>query len=153
MFLSLLAVVGVRSVLAHVVLLDEQWIHCEVWVNREGYESHLGTLLHHLGIIYGIIGRRSPGERTVVLHQHGRCVVGIDFTDVQNLVHDDIACLQFILSLYLCLGHVARARDILIEVVGMCGADVGDVLACLCKSRSVGGVGVYHALDVGEGLI
>ena len=56
MFLSLLAVVGVRSVLAHVVLLDEQWIHCEVWVNREGYESHFGTLLHNLSVVHCIVG-------------------------------------------------------------------------------------------------
>ena len=80
-------------------------------------------------------------------------MVGIDFADVKYLVHNDITCLQFILSFNLCLGHIAGAGDVLIEVVGMRGTDVGDVTTCLCEGCGIGGVGVYHALDVGECLI
>ena len=74
----------------------------------------------------------------MVLDQHSGCVVRIDLADVQNLVYDDVACLQFVLTLDLSLGHVARAGDILIEVVGVSGADVGDVLAGLSEGCGVG---------------
>ena len=56
MFLSLLAIIGVGSVLTHVVLLDEQRIHGEVGIHRESHEGHLGALLHHLGVVNGIVG-------------------------------------------------------------------------------------------------
>ena len=56
MFLSLLAIVRVGAVFAHVMLLNQQRVHGEVGINREGYESHLGALLHHLGIVNGIVG-------------------------------------------------------------------------------------------------
>ena len=95
MFLSFLSIIGVWSMLAHVVLFDKQRIHGEVRIHRESYERHLGTLLHHLGIIDGIVGRGSPREWTVILDQHGRRMVRVDFTDVQNLVDDDIASLQY----------------------------------------------------------
>ena len=54
MFLSFLSVIGIRTMLAHVVLLDEKWVHSGVGIDSEADESHLGTLLHNLGIIDGI---------------------------------------------------------------------------------------------------
>ena len=58
--LSLLSVVGIRSVLAVVVLLYEQRVHGELWVDREGHECHLGTLFHNLCVIDSIVGRCAP---------------------------------------------------------------------------------------------
>ena len=153
MLLTFLTIVGVRPVLTHVVLLDEEGIHGEGGIDGEGDEGHLGALLHDLCVIDGIVGRGAPGEGTVVLDEHGGRVVWVDFADVKNLIHNDITCLQFILSFNLFLRHVARAGDVLVEIVGVGRADVGNVLACLCESGGVGGVGMDHTLNVGESLI
>ena len=51
MLLSLLAIIGIRTMLAHVVLLDEKWVHSGVGIDTEADESHLGALLHNLGVI------------------------------------------------------------------------------------------------------
>ena len=56
MFLSFLAIVSIRTMLAHVVLLDEKWIHSGVGIDTEADESHFGALLHNLGAI-DCIGR------------------------------------------------------------------------------------------------
>ena len=80
-------------------------------------------------------------------------MVGVDLADVQDLVHDDVTSLQFVVALDFCLGHVAGAWDILIEVVGVSGADVGDIAACLCEGCGIGGVGVNDTLDVRECFI
>ena len=108
MFLSFLSVICVWTVLAHIVLLDEQWVHREVWVNRESYESHLGTLLHNLCVVNSVVGRCSPRERTVVLNQNGRSVIRIDLADVQDFVDDDVTRLQLIgtLDLFLVMSRV-----------------------------------------------
>ena len=45
MLLSFLSVICVGTVLAHVVLLNQQRIHRQVRINREGNECHLGALL------------------------------------------------------------------------------------------------------------
>ena len=51
---------------------------------------------------------------------------------------------------------VMKASDMVVvdlntgEVVGVGGADVGDIAASLCEGGGVGGVGVYDALDVGK---
>ena len=127
--LFLLTVVGVRTMLAHVMLLDEKRIHRQGRVHRVGDESHFGTLLHDLGVVDGIVGRGAPGERSVVLHQHGRRVVGVDLTDIQNLIDDHVTRLQFIVALHLSFRHVPGTGDVLIEVVGMSGADVWNVTA------------------------
>ena len=86
----------------------------------------------------------------MVLHQHSGCVVGIDLADVQDLVNDDIARLQFIVPLHFFLSHVPCTRNVLIEVVGMRGSDVGNITSGLCEGGCVGGVGMYHTLDSGE---
>ena len=60
MLLSFLAVVGIGTMLAHVVLLDEKRIHRQVRIDIEGDESHLGTLLHDFSVVDGIVGRGTP---------------------------------------------------------------------------------------------
>ena len=53
--LSLLAIVGIRTMFAVIVLLYQEWIHCRKRVDRETDKRHLGTLLHDLCVIYGIV--------------------------------------------------------------------------------------------------
>ena len=139
--------------LAHVVLLDQKGIHRRLRIDTEGYEGHLGALLHHLGVVDSVIGRGAPRERTMILDQNGWSMVGVDLADVQDLVDNDVARLEFVLSLDLSLGHVAGARNILVEVVGMCRSDVGNVSTSLSKGCGVGRVGVNDSLDVGEGPV
>ena len=86
----------------------------------------------------------------MVLDQYGRSVVRVDLADVKYLIYYHITCLQLILSLNLSLSHIARARYVLVEIVSMCGSYVGNVTAGLRKGCCIGGVGVYHALYVGE---
>ena len=54
MFLSFLTIVSVRAMLTVVVLLYEERIHRSLGVERECDVSHLGALLHHLGVVYRI---------------------------------------------------------------------------------------------------
>ena len=56
MFLSFLSVIGVRTMLAHVVFLDEEWVHSGVRIDAEADESHFGALLHNLGVIDSVSG-------------------------------------------------------------------------------------------------
>ena len=60
MFLTFLTIICVRAMLAVVVLFDKQRIHGQVGVDREGYKSHLGALLHNFRIIHGVVRRGSP---------------------------------------------------------------------------------------------
>ena len=89
----------------------------------------------------------------MVLDENGRSMVWVNLTDIENLVNDDVASLEFVLTLHLCFCHVTGAWDVLIEIVGMCGTDVRNVASGLCKGCSIGGVRVYNALYVGECLI
>ena len=89
----------------------------------------------------------------MVLDEYGRSMVRVDLADVENLIHNNVTSLQLILSFNLGFRHVARAWDVLIEVVGMSGTDVGDITASLCESGGIGGVCMDHALDVGKSLV
>ena len=40
--------------LAHVMLLDEKRVHSGVGIDTEADESHLGALLHNLGVVDSI---------------------------------------------------------------------------------------------------
>ena len=123
--------------LAAEMLLDEQWIHCCPWIECERDVCHLCHLLHDNCIIHGIVGILTPRERTVVLHQHTGCVNGIDVSILDTL-YDNITGLQLIVALYLSLGHGVGARNLVVEIVGMCCSDVWDVLTCLCPSSGIG---------------
>ena len=57
---KIICVVSVRAVLAVVVLLDEEWVHRGLGIECEGDVGHLGTLLHHLGIVNGVGRTGSP---------------------------------------------------------------------------------------------
>ena len=54
MFLTLLTIVGIGAMFAIIMLFNQEWIHCSLGIECECDISHLGTLLHHLGIVYGI---------------------------------------------------------------------------------------------------
>ena len=145
-----MSVVGVGAVLAVVVLLDEQGIHRGVGIYRERDEGHLGTLFHDLCVVNRIVGRCAPGEGAMIPDEYGRRVVGVNLADVQYLVNYYVARLQLVLAFHFLAGHVAGAGDVLVEVVGMCGSDVGNVAACLREGCGVGAVGVDDSPDVWE---
>ena len=131
MLLSFLSVICVGTVLAHVVLLNQQRIHRQVRINREGNECHLGALLHNFGVLYCVVSRGTPRERTVILHQNSWGVIGIDLANVQDLIDDDITRFQLVIPLHLCLSHIAGVGNLLIEVVGVRGTHVRNISTCL----------------------
>ena len=138
MFLSFLSVVSVWSVLARIMLLDKQRIHCCVRIHGERHKRHFSALFHYFGIVDGVVGRSAPRERTVVLDQYARRVVGVYLSDIQELVNYHIACFQLILTFNFGLCHIACARNVLVEIVGVSGADIRNVAACLRKRCSIG---------------
>ena len=58
--LLFLAIIGVGTMLATEMLLNEKWVHRSVGIDTEGDKGHLGHLLHHYVIIYGIVGVLAP---------------------------------------------------------------------------------------------
>ena len=84
----------------------------------------------------------------MVLHEYAGRMDGIDLP-VGETLHDDVTRLQLVVAFHLSLGHVVGAGNGIVEVVGMCGADVGDVASGLCPSGCIGGVGVHDASDFG----
>ena len=145
MLLSLLSVVSVRAMLAHVVLLYEQWIHRSFRVHNEGNKCHLGTLFHYLCIVNCIVGTRTPREWTMVLNKYTRSVVWVDTLET---LYNHISCFQLIVALHFFLCHIGSARDILIEIIGMSGTDVRNIFTSLSPSSSISRVGVYYSLNV-----
>ena len=137
--------------LAAEVLLDEQRVHRRGGVHAERDKSHLGHLLHHYGVVDGVVGVLAPGERTMVLHEHTGGVDGVDVATL-DAVYNHHTGLFLILG-HLTLGHITGAGNGIVEIVGMGGADVGNVLACLCPCRGIGGVGVHNAAQLGEGAV
>ena len=102
-------------------------------------------------MIDGLIGILTPGKRTVVLDQSGRSMHRIDVA-VQDAVHHDDTRIILILS-HLVFRHVVGTGNAVVEVVGMCGTDVRDVLTCLGPCSSIGRVGVYDAANLREGTV
>ena len=80
-------------------------------------------------------------------------MVGVYLSDIQYLVDNHIARFQLVLTFNFGLCHIAGARDILVEIVGVSGADVRNIAASLRKSGGVGRVSVHNALDVRKRLI
>ena len=74
-------------------------------------------------------------------------MIGID---VFESLDNDIAGLEFIVTLNLLLSHATRARDVLIEIVGMGCTDIRNRLASLRPCGGVGGVGMDDTANVGE---
>ena len=134
--------------LTAVVLFYQERIHGCSGIYTERHEGHLGHLLGNYGMIDSLVGILAPRERTVVLHQNGRGVHGIDVVATET-VNDDHACVLLIFG-HLLGGHVVGAGNAVVEIVGMSGSDVGNVLAGLSPSGGIGGVGVNHASDFWE---
>ena len=144
----LLSVIGIGAVLAAEMLLNEQRIHGCSGIHTERHEGHLGHLFGHYGMIDSLVGILAPRNRTVVLHQNGRGVHGIDVVATET-VYDDHTCVLLIF-VHLLGSHVVCAGNAVVEIVGMSGSDVGNVLAGLSPSGGIGGVGVNHASDFWE---
>ena len=134
--------------LAGEVLLDEERIHCEFGIHGVGDECHLRYLLSDYSMIDSLGGILTPREGTVVLDQYGWCVHGVDVVATET-VNDYHTCLLLVLG-HLRLHHTVGAGNAVVEIVGVGGADVGDVLAGLSPSRGIGAVGMNDAAQFGE---
>ena len=133
------------------MFFNEQRIHRSLWIDTERDECHLSNLLRDDGVIDGLVWILAPREWTVVLNQHGRGVNGIDVI-VEETVDNHHTCVMLV-SRHLICCHSLRARNTVVEVISMCRADVGNVLAGLCPGSGIGGVGVYHTANFGERLL
>ena len=76
--------------LAHIMFFDEEWIHRSFRIDTKTNESHLGTLLHYLGIVNSICRRSTPTKWTVIFNKDSMCVVGINSL---KTLDDDVASL------------------------------------------------------------
>ena len=147
----LTAVVLLNEVLVHGRLVGHQ-AHVDTGghVHIAGNIGHLGHFFQHHGVVHGIVGILAPGKGAVVFHQHGGRIVRIDFLEG---FHNHIARFLLIFAENLVLFHIARAGNILVEIIGMGGADVGDILSGLRPGGGIGAMGVHHAADMGESLV
>ena len=119
-----LSVVGVGAMLAAEVLLDEERVHGGVGVDGERDECHLGHLFHHHSVVDRIVGVFAPGERPMVLHQYAGGVDGVDVAFPDAVDDDDTGF--FLVLCHLAFHHVVGAGYLIMEIVGVCGADVRD---------------------------
>ena len=143
-----LTVISIWAVLAGEVLLDEERIHGQARIHGVGDERHLGHLLSDNGMIDSLGRILTPREGTMILDQYSRCVHGIDVVATET-VDDHHARLLLIFG-HLCLHHTVGAGDAVVEVVGMGGADVGDVFSGLRPCGGVGAVSVDNAAQFRE---
>jgi len=143
-----LTVIRIGAVLTGEVLLDEERIHCEVGIDGVGDECHLRHLLGDHSVIDSLSRILTPRERTVILDQNGWRMHRIDVVATET-VDDHHTRLLLVLG-HLCLHHTVGARDAVVEVVGMSGTDVGDVLTGLRPCGGIGAVGVDDAAQFGE---
>ena len=60
MLLSFLAIIGIGSVLAREVFLNEQGVHRQMGVDVIGHKSHLRHLFHDDGIVNGVVRILTP---------------------------------------------------------------------------------------------
>ena len=81
-------------------------------------------------------------------HQHGWHPQGLRADPTSDGLDDDVARLRLVGALDLDLRHGARDGHGTAEVVGMGGAQTGDVPSGLREGRRVGGVRVDDATDV-----
>ena len=133
------------------MLLDEEGIHRCVWIHAERYKCHLSDLLCHHCMIDSLVGVLAPGEWAMVLHQYSWSVDGVDVVAAETL--NDYYASLFLIFGHLSLHHVVGAGNAVMEIVGMSGTYAGDVLACLCPSGGICGVGVYDTTQFWEGTI
>ena len=147
---------------AAVVLFDEMFVHFggvaqdisafQLGGGGDAYRDggHFGDLLQHDGIVDGVEAVGAPGEGTVVAYQHGGGVHGVHPHEALDYY---VAGFLLVFAPDLGLAHAAGAGDVLVEVIGVGGADVGDVEAGLGPGGGVGGMGVHHAADGGKSLV
>ena len=94
----------------------------------------------------------APGEGAVAVADDRGHGDGVDAAFLEGL-DDDVAGVELIALVQLLLRQVARAGDRAVKVVGVGGAEAGDVLPGLGPADGVGAVGVDDAADLREGVV
>ena len=89
----------------------------------------------------------SPGERAVILDQYARSMHRIEIAETFD---DDPAGFGFVVAVDLGVGHVGRAGNGMVEIVGVRRSQTGYLQAALRPCRRIGRVGVHHAPYGGE---
>ena len=74
----------------------------------------------------------------------------VDFLETS---HNDSSGFFFVVAFDLGPGHLGRARNRIVEVIGMGRPDVGNIPAGLSPCRSVGRVGVHDTAYFRKGFI
>ena len=125
------------------------------WGNVSGIDREKGlVVIKPSGVDYDVM---KASDMVVVDLESGKVVEGdlnpSSDTPTHLVLYKAFPNIQGVVPLYLSLGHIAGTRDILVEIVGVSGADVRNIATCLSKSCGIGRVGVNHALNVGECLI
>ena len=105
MFLSFLTIIGIRTMFSVVMFFNQQWVHCKIWINGISDKRHFCALFHHLSVVNRIVWAGSPRKWSMILDQNCRSVVWINLADIENLIHNHIACFQFVCTLNLFLGQ------------------------------------------------
>ena len=89
-------------------------------------QAHIGALFQHHGVMHRIGGVFSPGERAVRMYQYRRDLCRVQTTFFEGF-NDHFASLVFILAVDLLCGHLARAGDGTVKIIGVGGAPGGEI--------------------------
>ena len=153
-----LAIISIGAVFAGIVFLDEVLVHRRLMIDHvesrqlecRGYKRHLRDLFQNHSVMDRVSGVSPPCERAMVPHKDSRRVVRVH---IPETLDNHIAGFLLVLPEHFRLFHVSGARNIIVEIVGMGCADVGNIPPCLGPSGSVRGVGMNHSPDIRKCLI
>ena len=115
-------------------------------------EVHERDLFKHNGVVDRLVRVLAPGERAVVVDEHGGNLCRVDAAALEFL-DDDKAGVLFIRVLDLLRRHAAGAGDLAVEIVALRGAHGVDAGAGLRKAGRPAAVRVDNAADGREGPV
>lgn len=124
-----LPIIGIRAVLAQVMLIKKLLLHSVCTKGeRFGVKCHKSKLLQYHTVVNSGMGILSPGERTMTVYKNSGNVVG---GEVVKCFDDHISSFFFVLSGDFFGCHFAGAWNFAIEVIGVSGAVGRDTATCM----------------------
>ena len=121
-------------------------------IDGQGQDRHAGDLLEHNGVVYGLRGILAPGEGAVAGAEHTGYIQRIDAAGFERL-DDDLAGVLLVILVDFLRRQLPRAGDRAVKVIGVGGAEGGQVAPRLGKGYRVGRVGVHDAAQLREGPV
>ena len=115
-------------------------------------EVHKRDLFEHDRVVDRLVRVLAPGERAVVVDEHGGNLCRVDAAALEFL-DDDKAGVLFICVLDLLRRHAAGAGDLAVEIIALRGAHGVDAGAGLRKAGRPAAVRVDNAADGREGPV